>query len=82
MPELLRKIPEGAEAFAVLVGAVDFLEYPVMGFVRLSEGRRLGNLTEVPLPGSGITVFVTIDGRRGFDTESSSKWLQDSLVVI
>ena len=41
VPEILRKIPEGAEAFAVLVGAVDFLDHPVMGFVRLSEGNTI-----------------------------------------
>ena len=48
--ELLNKIPVDAEATTVLVGNVDFLSSPVMAFVRLSEGRQLGNLTEVPIP--------------------------------
>ncbi|XP_014681091.1 PREDICTED: anion exchange protein 2-like [Priapulus caudatus] len=37
MTELRRKIPAGAEAFAILVGAVDFLEQPTIAFVRLAE---------------------------------------------
>lgn len=38
MQELTRKIPEGAEASTILVGAVDFLEKPTIAFVRLAEG--------------------------------------------
>ncbi|XP_065183372.1 anion exchange protein 3-like [Sycon ciliatum] len=48
--DLLKKIPIGAEATTVLVGTADFLTSPVMAFVRLNEGRPLGNLTEVPIP--------------------------------
>ena len=47
---ILKRIPKGSEATAVLVGTVEFLQKPVMAFVRLSQGRFLGNLTEVPLP--------------------------------
>ena len=60
VPEIMRNIPEGAEAFAVLVGSVDFLDHPVMGFIRLSEGRRLGNLTEVPLPVRFIFILLLL----------------------
>ncbi|XP_064098024.1 anion exchange protein 3-like isoform X2 [Macrobrachium nipponense] len=45
-----RKIPEGAEATAVLVGAVDFLKQPTIAFVRLAEGVMMDNLVEVPIP--------------------------------
>ncbi|XP_068216025.1 anion exchange protein 3 [Palaemon carinicauda] len=48
--ELLKKIPEGAEATAVLVGAVDFLKQPTIAFVRLAEGVMMDNLVEVPIP--------------------------------
>ncbi|CAH1788172.1 unnamed protein product [Owenia fusiformis] len=48
--DILKRIPKGAEATTVLVGTVDFLEKPTMAFVRLSQGRQLRNLTEVPLP--------------------------------
>lgn len=34
----------------VLVGEVDFLKSPAIAFVRLAEGLKLENLTEVPLP--------------------------------
>jgi hypothetical protein len=47
---LLQRIPDGAETTSVLVGSVDYLEKPIMAFVRLSQGRDLENLTEVPLP--------------------------------
>ncbi|KAL5005957.1 hypothetical protein ScPMuIL_017115 [Solemya velum] len=48
--DIMRRIPVGAEAITVLVGGVDFLEKPIMAFVRLAEGCQLSNLTEVPLP--------------------------------
>ena len=32
--EMMKKIPEGAEATTVLVGSADFLEKPIMAFVR------------------------------------------------
>jgi len=48
--ELLKKLPDGAEATAVLVGAVDFLQQPTIAFVRLAEGVMMDNLVEVPIP--------------------------------
>ncbi|XP_065359044.1 anion exchange protein 3 isoform X2 [Calliphora vicina] len=47
---ILRRIPNGAEATTVLVGAVDFLEQPTIAFVRLAEGVPMPSLTEVPIP--------------------------------
>ena len=55
---ILKRIPKDAEATTVLVGSVDFLSKPVMAFVRLSEGRFLGNLTEVPLPVRFVFVLM------------------------
>ncbi|RVE63268.1 hypothetical protein OJAV_G00164340 [Oryzias javanicus] len=46
----MKKIPPGAEASNVLVGEVDFLEHPVIAFVRLSPAVLLTGLTEVPVP--------------------------------
>ncbi|XP_037746328.1 sodium bicarbonate cotransporter 3 isoform X4 [Chelonia mydas] len=46
----MRKIPTGAEASNVLVGEVDFLERPIIAFVRLSPAVLLSGLTEVPVP--------------------------------
>ncbi|KAJ6666472.1 hypothetical protein lerEdw1_020195, partial [Lerista edwardsae] len=45
----MRKIPMGAEASNVLVGEVDFLERPIIAFVRLSPAVLLTGLTEVPV---------------------------------
>uniref|UniRef100_A0A8C4E8I7 Anion exchange protein n=1 Tax=Dicentrarchus labrax TaxID=13489 RepID=A0A8C4E8I7_DICLA len=46
----MKKIPPGAEASNVLVGEVDFLERPIIAFVRLSPALLLTGLTEVPVP--------------------------------
>ncbi|XP_049295924.1 band 3 anion transport protein isoform X8 [Anopheles funestus] len=47
---ILKRIPEGAEATTVLVGAVDFLKQPTIAFVRLAEGIPMPSITEVPIP--------------------------------
>lgn len=44
---ILKRIPLGAEATTVLVGAVDFLEQPTIAFVRLAEGILMPSITEV-----------------------------------
>ncbi|XP_041843482.1 sodium bicarbonate cotransporter 3-like isoform X2 [Melanotaenia boesemani] len=46
----MKKIPPGAEASNVLVGEVDFLEHPIIAFIRLSPAVLLTGLTEVPVP--------------------------------
>ncbi|KAM6910521.1 sodium bicarbonate cotransporter 3-like [Xenentodon cancila] len=46
----MKKIPPGAEASNVLVGEVDFLEHPIIAFVRLAPAVLLTGLTEVPVP--------------------------------
>ncbi|XP_045153619.1 sodium bicarbonate cotransporter 3 [Echinops telfairi] len=43
----MRKIPTGAEASNVLVGEVDFLERPIIAFVRLAPAVLLSGLTEI-----------------------------------
>lgn len=46
----MKKIPPGAEAANVLVGEVDFLEWPIIAFIRLTPAVLLNGLTEVPVP--------------------------------
>ncbi|XP_051791593.1 sodium bicarbonate cotransporter 3-like isoform X6 [Erpetoichthys calabaricus] len=46
----MKKIPPGAEASNVLIGEVDFLERPIIAFVRLSPAVLLSGITEVPVP--------------------------------
>lgn len=48
--KFMKKIPRDAEASNVLIGEVDFLERPVVSFVRLAQATTLGGLTEVPVP--------------------------------
>ena len=45
--ELLKKLPQGSEATAVLVGAVDFLKQPTIAFVRLAKGVMMDGIVEV-----------------------------------
>lgn len=47
---IMKRIPRGAEATTVLVGAVDFLEQPTIAFVRLATGLYMPGITEVPIP--------------------------------
>ena len=45
----MKKIPPGAEACNVLVGELEFLNKPVVAFVRLSPAVLLSGLAEVPI---------------------------------
>jgi len=54
----LKKIPQGAEASNVLVGEVDFLNHPIIAFVRLAKAQMLGDLTEVPVPTRFIFILL------------------------
>lgn len=46
----MKKIPAGAEACNVLVGELEFLNKPVVAFVRLSPAVLLSGMAEVPIP--------------------------------
>ncbi|KAM9309849.1 sodium bicarbonate cotransporter 3-like isoform 2-T3 [Pholidichthys leucotaenia] len=46
----MKKIPPGAEASNILVGQVDFLDRPIVAFIRLAPAMLLTGLTEVPVP--------------------------------
>ncbi|XP_023676482.2 electrogenic sodium bicarbonate cotransporter 1-like isoform X1 [Paramormyrops kingsleyae] len=48
--KFIKKLPKDAEASNILVGEVDFLDSPLVAFVRLRQAVMLGALTEVPLP--------------------------------
>nr|CAB3266294.1 anion exchange protein 2 [Phallusia mammillata] len=56
--KIMRKIPEGAEATAVLVGNVDYLEQPTLAFVRLAQGTDLENVVALPIPVRFIFVLL------------------------
>lgn len=46
----MKKIPVGAEACNVLVGELEFLNKPLVAFVRLSPAVLLNGMAEVPIP--------------------------------
>jgi len=55
---ILKRIPVGAEATNVLVGSVDFLEKPIMAFVRLLNSCEIGDMMEVALPIRFIILLI------------------------
>ncbi|XP_061731141.1 electroneutral sodium bicarbonate exchanger 1 isoform X3 [Nerophis ophidion] len=59
----MKKIPEGAEASNVLVGELDFLDRPIVAFVRLSPAVLLTGLTEVPIPTRFLFILLGPDGK-------------------
>ncbi|XP_067908878.1 sodium bicarbonate cotransporter 3-like [Heterodontus francisci] len=59
----MKKIPPGAEASNVLVGEVDFLERPIIAFVRLSPAILLTGLTEVPIPTRFLFLMLGPSGK-------------------
>ncbi|XP_030372867.1 band 3 anion transport protein isoform X4 [Scaptodrosophila lebanonensis] len=63
---ILKRIPPGAEATTVLVGAVEFLDQPTIAFVRLSEGVLMPSITEVPVP---VRFMFVLLGPRNFDLD-------------
>lgn len=63
---ILKRIPAGAEATVVLVGAVDFLDQPTIAFVRLAEGVFMPAITEVTIP---VRFMFTLLGPRNADLD-------------
>ncbi|RXM27199.1 Sodium bicarbonate cotransporter 3 [Acipenser ruthenus] len=59
----MKKIPPGAEASNVLVGEVDFLERPIIAFIRLSPAVLLNGLTEVPVPTRFLFLLLGPSGK-------------------
>ena len=46
----MRKIPQGSEICDVLVGEMESITEPIIGFVRLAESIVLQEVTDMPLP--------------------------------
>ncbi|XP_054642056.1 sodium-driven chloride bicarbonate exchanger-like isoform X1 [Dunckerocampus dactyliophorus] len=59
----MKKIPPGAEACNVLVGELDFLNKPVVAFVRLSPAALLCGLAEVPIATRFVFILLGPPGR-------------------
>ncbi|XP_045082247.1 sodium bicarbonate cotransporter 3-like isoform X2 [Coregonus clupeaformis] len=59
----MKKIPPGAEASNVLVGEVDFLERPIIAFVRLAPAVLITGLTEVPVPTRFLFLLLGPNGK-------------------
>lgn len=46
----MKKIPKGSEVCNIMVGELDELREPILGFIRLKEARLLEGISEVKLP--------------------------------
>ena len=65
--KMMRKIPQGSEICNVLVGEMESLAEPIVGFVRLAEGVVLQELTDMPLPVRFLFVlFGPIGSKRTY----------------
>ncbi|CAN0317326.1 unnamed protein product [Bubo scandiacus] len=62
-PRFLKKIPAGAEVSNVLVGELDFLQQPIVAFVRLTPAVLLSGMTEVPIPTRFLFVLLGPEGK-------------------
>lgn len=65
----MKKIPDGSEACNILVGEMDCLKYQITAFVRLTEARSIGDLTEVPLPTKFIFLLLGPPGSHNKNVE-------------
>jgi len=56
--DFMRKVPDDANACNVLVGEMASLKYQLSAFVRLSEARTVGDITEIPIPTRFIFIML------------------------
>lgn len=47
---MMSKLAGGSEAVNIMIGQVDFLNEPIMAFIRLQQPQLLADLTEVNVP--------------------------------
>lgn len=58
----MRKVPPDSQACNVLVGELPCLKYQISAFVRLSEARNIGDITEVPIPSRFVFILLGPSG--------------------
>jgi hypothetical protein len=67
----MRKLPHDVEASNILIGELDYLERPLMAFVRIANATLLGDLTEVPVPTRFLFVLLApseVSARSAYST--------------
>ncbi|XP_041374197.1 sodium bicarbonate cotransporter 3-like [Gigantopelta aegis] len=67
--QFMRKIPDGAEAANVMVGELKGLTYQIVAFIRLTQARAIGDLTEVPIPTRFLFLLFGPEGSQQKITE-------------
>ena len=68
----MRKIPGGSEAANILIGQVEFLDEPLVVFIRLTRSAVLSDLSEVNIPTRFL--FLVLG-----PPESTSLWEYDEV---
>ena len=59
-----KKIAPGTQAANILVGETDLVNTPTVAYVRLSEGKLLGHMTEVAVPTRFIFIMLGPKGHQ------------------
>ncbi|XP_060556502.1 electrogenic sodium bicarbonate cotransporter 1-like isoform X2 [Ruditapes philippinarum] len=60
--DFMRKVPPDSQACNVLVGELPCLKYQIAAFIRLSEARNIGDITEVPIPTRFVFILLGPEG--------------------
>jgi hypothetical protein len=55
---IMQKLVPGTEGSSTLVGTLETIKKPLVGFIRLTEATFMPNLMEVPIPGVNLNYFV------------------------
>ncbi|KAL4217260.1 Sodium bicarbonate cotransporter 3 [Mactra antiquata] len=56
--DFMRKVPPDSQTCNVMVGELPCLKYQVSAFVRLSEARNIGDITEIPIPSRFVFILL------------------------
>lgn len=54
----MRKVPPDSQACNVMVGELPCLKYQIAAFIRLSEARNIGDITECPIPSRFVFILL------------------------
>ncbi|KAK3577145.1 hypothetical protein CHS0354_037481 [Potamilus streckersoni] len=67
--DFMRKVPPDAEAANILVGELTCLKYQICVFIRLSDPRNLGELSEVPILSRFVCILLGPQGSEAKNIE-------------
>ena len=83
----MKKLPKGTEAANIMVGGeLEDLDQSVMAFIRLTDGVRLGDMTEVPIPTRFLFILlgpsVSLNHLRGLNPQKKLSTMKQNNLWI